>query len=333
MTKVFLIGGPGTISRGTLDYLSERGYSLAVYTRNAAQKRPLHPEVVFYEGNRKDAEPLRRAFDDFGADLVIDTICFEPAEAQALYEITRRRIRHLLFISTVDVYGYPLSRIPFREQDAFRPAVGEYAQKKRAIELFFEDKWQKEGFPVTIGRPSLSMGPDFCPMMFWDWGLRTVPKMKANRPILVPGDGNGLMHAGWGYDVGRMAGRIIGDEKALGKGYTLSAETCLPRDEYISLYTETLGVNPERVYIPPEYIERYPGMEQISTIHHLYRVNMAFSLESFKQDFPDYRWLPLRQGVEEFIEVNERRGAFASPDVEIIEDKIIHDWKKRLSGW
>lgn len=179
MTKVFLIGGPGNISRGTLDYLLERGYDLAVYARHAAQKRSARPKIAFYEGDRRDAETLRHAFSDFGAELVIDTICFELAEARALYEITRGKIRHLLFLSAVDVYGYPLSRLPFREQDEFRPALGEYAQKKRAIELFYEDKWQKEGFPVTLGRPSLSIGPDFCPMTFWDWGLRTVPKMKA----------------------------------------------------------------------------------------------------------------------------------------------------------
>ena len=162
MTSVFMIGGPGNISRGTLDYLLERGYSVAVYTRNAAAKQAVRPEVAFYEGNRQDAETLRRAFEDFGADLVIDTICFEPGEAQALYQMLRGRIRHLLFISTVDTYGYPLSRLPFREQDAIRPARGDYAQKKRTIELFYLDKWQKEGFPVTIGRPALSIGPKFC---------------------------------------------------------------------------------------------------------------------------------------------------------------------------
>lgn len=333
MTRVLLIGGPGNISRGTLDYLLERGYDLAVYTRNAATKQSAYPKITFYEGDRRDSETLRRAFSDFGAELVIDTICFELSEAKALYEILRGRIRHLLFLSTVDVYGYPLSRLPFRETDEFRPAIGEYAQKKRAIELFYEDKWHKDGFPVTIGRPSLSIGPDFCPMTFWEWGLRTVPQMKANLPILVPGDGNGLMHVGWGYDVGRMAGRIIGDEKARGKGYTVSAETCLTRDEYISLFTETLGANPERVYIPPEYIERFPGAQELGMIYHLYRVNMAFSLEAFQKDFPDYRWLPLRRGVEEFIAVNEARGAFPPPEVEILEDRLIRAWRERLAGW
>lgn len=333
MSKVFIIGGPGNISRGTLDSLLEHDDEMAIFTRSAAEKRSAHPEVVFYEGDRRDADALRRAFDDFRPDLLMDTICFEPDEARTLYEIALGRIRHLLFISTVDVYGYPLSRLPFREGDEFRPAIGEYAQKKRAIERFYEEKWQEEGFPITIGRPSLSISPDFCPMMFWDWGLRTVPKMKANLPILVPGDGSGLMHVGWGYDVGRMAGRILGEEKAFGKGYTLSAETCLSRDEYISLYTESLGVNPERVYIPPDDIERFHGVADIPKIAHLYRVDMAFSLETFQRDFPDYRWLPLRRGVEEFIEVNERRGAFPSPDVEIIEDRIIRAWKERLVDW
>jgi hypothetical protein len=126
---------------------------------------------------------------------------------------------------------------------------------------------------------------------------------------------------------------IIGEEKARGKAYTLSAETCLARDDYISLFTEALGVNPERVYIPPQYIERHPETAQVRMIHHLYRVNMAFSLDAFRQDFPDYRWLPLRRGVEEFIAVNEQRGAFPSPDVEILEDRIIRDWKDRLRGW
>jgi len=333
MSKVFLIGGPGNISRGTLDYLLERDYSVAVYTRNGAAKQGTRPDVAFYEGDRRDVETLRRAFTDFGAEMVIDTVCFEPGEAQALYQILRGRVGHLLFISTVDTYGYPLSRIPFREEDEFRPVRGDYAQKKRTIGLFYLDKWQKEGFPVTIGRPSLSIGPSFCPMVFWDWGFRTVPKIKANLPILVPGDGNGLMHVGWGYDVGRMAGRIIGDAKALGKGYTMSAESCLTRDEYISLFADCLGANPERVYVPPEYIERYPGVAQLGTIYHLYRVNMAFSLENFKRDFPDYQWLPLRRGVEEFIQVGEQKASFQDPSVEIIEDRIIRDWKLRLAGW
>lgn len=330
MSKIFIIGGPGNISRGTLDYLKEHNCKIAIYTRNSHIKRKRYPEISFYEGDRCNKEALKKAIFDYNAELIIDTICFEPQEAIDLYNIVRGKIQHLIFLSTVDVYGYPLSRLPFQEQDEFRPAFGSYAQKKRTIELFYMEKFEKEGFPITIGRPSLSIGPDFCPMMLYDWGFKTIPKMKNNMPILVPGDGKDLMHVGWGYDVGRMIGRMIGDQKAIGQGYTLSDENYITRDDYISLYTEYLGVSPERVYVPQEYIDRFPGMENVDVIRHLYKENMAFSLEKFKQDFNDYRWIPLKNGVHEFIEVNIKKEIFNNHIQSNIEDLIIKQWKMRF---
>jgi nucleoside-diphosphate-sugar epimerase len=333
MGNVFIIGGPGNISHGTLDYLLERNHDITVFTRNVEKKRLSWPDIRFSEGDRGDPDALEKAFENSRADIVMDTVCFELSDAVSLHGITKDRIRQLLFISTVDAYGYPLSRLPFREQDAFKPAVGAYAQKKRSIELFYRERMEMEGYPVTIGRPSLSISPDFCPMMFHDWGLQAVSRMRAGKPLLVPGDGNGLMHVGWGYDVGRMAGRILGDENAVGREYTLSAEDCITRDDYISLFTDYLDVGPERVYIPQALIERFDGVADIPRIPHLYRINMAFSLENFKKDFPDYEWLPLGKGVAEFIEVNTARGTIPSAEADALEDRIISEWKRRLAGW
>lgn len=137
MSKVFLIGGPGNISRGTVAYLLERNYTVAIYTNQPAAEDERYKDVRFYEGDRKDIEALQRAFADFGADLVLDTVCFEPQDAEALCRILNGKIRQLLYISTVDTYGYPLARLPLREQDEIRPARGEYAQKKRTIERRF----------------------------------------------------------------------------------------------------------------------------------------------------------------------------------------------------
>lgn len=333
MERIFIIGGPGNISHGTMDYLLERNHAITVFTRNVEKKRLSYPDVCFAEGDRRNPAALKKAFDDSRAEIVMDTVCFEPSDAASLHDIMIGRIRHLLFISTVDSYGYPLSRLPFREQDAFRPASGAYAQKKLAIEFYYRERHRTEGFPVTIGRPSLSIGPDFCPMMFLDWGFQAVSRMRAGKPLLVPGDGNGLMHVGWGYDVGRMAGHILGDAKAIGHEYTLSAEDCITRDDYITLFADCLGVYPELVHVPQTLIEQYDGVSDMPKIPHLYRFNMAFSLENFKKDFPDYVWLPLLDGVREFIEVNTARGTFPSADAEALDDRIINEWKRRLAGW
>jgi nucleoside-diphosphate-sugar epimerase len=333
MKKVFIIGGPGNISRGIIDYLKDYNFQIGVYTRNIESKKKSFPHLKFYDGDRDDKLTLKKAFFDFGSNLVIDSICFNRLQAEDLYEIIKDQVRHLIFISTVDVYGYPLSRLPFKESCSFNSPIGDYAKKKREIELFYLEKFKEEDFPITIGRPSLSIGPDFCPMMFMDWGFKTIPKIKANMPIMIPGDGNGLMHVGWGYDVGRMIGRMIGDIKAIGKDYTLTSENCITRDDYISLYSKYLKANPERVYIPYEYIEKFKGVNNMTKIPHLYRYNMAFSLDKFKSDFNDYKWMPLENGVKEFIEENYKGNNFKNPEEEIIDDRIIAEWKKRLNDW
>ena len=60
---------------------------------------------------------------------------------------------------------------------------------------------------------------------------------------------------------------------------------------------------------------------------------MAFSLANFKRDFPDYEWLPLKDGVDEFLRVNDEQGTFPDAASEIFDDRIIKAWKHRLAGW
>jgi len=331
--NVFMIGGPGNISRGTVDSFLESGDELTVFTRNVEKKKVLYPGVRLIDGDRANIKQLSDAFITSKADIVIDTIGYHLDEAQTLYEIIKSRIKHFIFISTVDVYGYPLSRIPFRETDVFRPATAGYAQTKLDIELFYQEKQRMEGLPLTIGRPSLSIGPDFSPMMLFDWGFSVVPRIRAGLPILVPGDGLGLMHVGWSYDVGRMIARISGDTVSIGKTYTLSDSECITRDDYISLYTHIAGREVERVYIPQNLVDRFEEDQSLTKIDHLYKHNMAFSMDSFKNDFPDFQWLSLSSGVEEFIRVNDERGRFSLPVGESIEDRIIKKWKERLHNW
>ncbi|MDI7276521.1 MAG: hypothetical protein QME94_11120 [Anaerolineae bacterium] len=48
-----------------------------------------------------------------GLQLTADGCCFTPSEAEGLIGVLRGRVERNVFVSTCDVYGYPLSRIPF----------------------------------------------------------------------------------------------------------------------------------------------------------------------------------------------------------------------------
>lgn len=321
-----IIGGPGNISRGTVDSLLARGDVPFILTRNTQKKAECHPGVKFIEGDRNDVDALRRALDESGAVHVLDTICFDRDQAEKLYKTLRGRIRQLIVFSTVDVSGYPLSRLPMSERDPTVPATPGYAHNKVEMERFLLDRHRQDGFPVCIGRPSLSIGPDFCPMMFFDWGFQAVSRIRAGLPLLVPGDGNGLMHVGWGYDVGRMTARMMGDERTAGKVYTLSAPEPIRRDDYITLFELVIGRKADRVHVSADYLAAFPGVAKEGTIPHLYRYDMAFSMDAFRQDFQDYHWMPLIEGVREFINENDRRDRFPHPSGETLEDVIIKQW-------
>ena len=327
--KILLIGGPGNISRGTVDALLARGDEAFILARQIGEKSARYPDVQFIEGDRNDVDAMRHALELSGAEHVLDTVCFEPKQAEQLYEALKGRIRQLIVYSTVDVCGYPLSRLPMGERDPAVPATPGYAQNKVLMERALMDRYEQEGFPVCIGRPSLSIGPDFCPMMFVDWGFQAVPRIRAGMPLLIPGDGNGLMHVGWGYDVGRMTASMLGDEKTAGKTYTLSAPEAILRDDYVSLFEQVIGKKADRVHVPADYLAAFPGVAEIGSIPHLYRYDMAFSMIAFRTDFPDYQWRPLRDGVEEFIRENDRRKRFPTPAQGTLEDRIIRTWR----GW
>ena len=325
--NMLLIGGPGTISRGTVDALLARGDDVFILARHIAGKAAAYPDVHFIEGDRNDTVALTRALRASHAEHVLDTVCFTPEQARQLHAVLRGNIRQLIVLSTVDVCGYPRSRLPMGELDPARPATPGYAQDKVDIERFLLERFAQEGFPVCIGRPSLSIGPDFCPMLFGDWGFHAIPRIRAGLPLLVPGDGNGLMHVGWSRDVGRMAARMLGDEGTAGKVYTLSAPGPIRRDDYISLFEAAVGKRTERVHVPSDFIAAFPGVAETGTIPHLYRYDMAFSMEAFRRDFPDYVWHPLQEGVEEFVRENDRRDRFADPLTETLEDRIIQGWR------
>ena len=48
-------------------------------------------------------------------------------------------------------------------------------------------------------------------LSFFAWGgmQAQVPRMRAGMPVLVPGDGNSILHTSCAHDVGRMIARVV----------------------------------------------------------------------------------------------------------------------------
>jgi nucleoside-diphosphate-sugar epimerase len=251
--KALFIGGPGTISRGAIGELVAAGWDVSVLTH---PKDPV-PDlgVRFLWGDRDDAAVLRAACDEVRPDVVIDTCCYTTDQVTQALDVFAAPGRQYVFVSTVDVFGYPLSRLPVRESDEHREPNSPYALAKRDCEALVNAAGAADRVAVTIIRPGYSMGPRFVIGFFSRQGGRTMlRRLQEGRPIVVPGDGSTLFQPGTGIDAGRMMARVVGEPRAHGRVFTCAGPQVISHDAYAEVMAAVVGVAPQLVHIPADLL-------------------------------------------------------------------------------
>jgi nucleoside-diphosphate-sugar epimerase len=327
--KVLLIGGPGNISAGTITTLVERGEECAVYTLPETDALGMEKTVTFYHGNRNDHDVLNAALEDFRPDVVIDFVCFTPDQCDRVCRMIRGKVKQYILVSTVDVYGYPLSHLPMPESGMFKPAITQYAQDKLACEQVLK---KYPDILATTARPSYSMGNSFVMTPISHLGGRQlIPRLRNHKPVFVPGDGTTLIHASVAHNTGCMIAALAGAETAFGKAYNCAHEYFITHDDYIGLFGRTCHVVPDIVHIPTEFVIKHFPEEYVHTMLGLVtRYNLAFSIDRFKTDFPGFKWeISLESFIGNYITYCDENNLLFDSNEMILDDRIIMEWKKR----
>jgi len=329
--KVLMIGGPGKIGSGTLIKLKQRNYDVAVLKRHAEPDNLLLRDISVYYGNRDSIANLEDCINQFNPDIVIDFVCFTPNQANDIIAVLKERISQFIFVSTVDVYGYPLSVIPMHESDPWKKTNSTYAENKLQCEKIFRNAYNLKNFPLVVARPAYSMANDFVLTAFSrEGGKYLIPRLRSGKPILVPGDGTTLMHAGVAQNAGNMVACMVGLDKTIGKSYNCAHHSFLSHEDYVKLFSDALQVKPNIVHIPTDLLFSLNSPEvSESILEDLTRHNVAFSNDTFLKDFPDFEWeISLEQAVQEYIKFNDENKLFAPVDEIIYEDLVIESFQK-----
>ncbi|MDO8685740.1 MAG: NAD-dependent epimerase/dehydratase family protein, partial [Clostridiales bacterium] len=336
LDRVMLIGGPGNISHSTMLELLIKGFEVGVYTIMESIGPEFAGNIRHYTGNRDDTACLKAALLDFKPDDIIDFVCFEQQQGDILSDLMLERVKQFIFISTVDAYGYPLSCLPMREIDPVGETRTQYALNKRMCEKLLLSKAEKQKLPLTIVRPAYSFGNEFLISFFSHLqGSYLITRLRESRPVLVPGDGTTLIHVSHGYNTGRMVAQLAGKDFTIGRSYTCGHDSFMTHDDYINLMAGAVGKTADIVHIPTDLLGSAGGEFVRESLHlALTRYNLAFSVDAFKSDFPDFEWkLGLDEGMQKYIEYNDRKGTFDSTPVEMSEDRIIKAWLECTSNF
>lgn len=330
--RVLFVGGPGNISESTVRDLLERGDEVAILTRTKKAWPDLEKQVRFFRGNRSEAGQVEAAVREFRPDVVADFVCYQPEEAEDAVRAAAGRVAQYIFVSTVDVYGYPLSRLPMREDDPWGDLRTDYAAAKVRCEEAFRRASEAGQLPLTVARPTYSFGHSFVlGFLTFDGGRLLIPRIRAGRPILVPSCGNTLIHVSLAWNTGRMIARLVGHAPAIGRNFTVGHDTFMTHDDYARLLGRAAGREPRLVHVPHDLLLAMPGDEiRQGPVGILLQFNLAFSVEAFRAEFPDFRWEPtLDEGMRRYVAGHEQEAFFADPAQEILDDRVIRLWQER----
>lgn len=255
--KVLVIGGTLFIGRQLVAELLKAGHSVAILHRRS--KHNLSKRVENLLADRNDPEAIRRVIGERRFEVVFDNVYdWERGTTAAQVEATAlamgNHLARYVFMSSVAAYGDGLNHY---EGDPLAPDnhPEAYVRNKAMTERALLRLHRKNGFPVVTFRPPFVYGPEnpfYREAFFWD-------RMRAGRPIVIPGDGTRLMQFVYVKDLVRALLRSIEVDAAVGEAFNIGNPKPLTQVEAVREMARTAGKKPELVRVPREKIAAAGG--------------------------------------------------------------------------
>jgi len=317
--KVCVVGGSGNISSSIVALLLEKGHDVTIFNRG--QHRDPPGGVRLIQGDRHDEQAFTSRMQAEKFDAAIDMICFNAQEARASLDAFRG-VGQFVMTSTVCTYGIDYDWLPVTEDHPLRP-ITDYGRNKVAADAVFLEAYYREGFPVTIIKPSTTYGPQQGMTRQVAWDFSWIDRIRKGKPVVVCGDGNAIHQHLHVDDAAKAFVGVLGAERAIGQVYNMVGRGFITWADYHRTAMKVLGREVPLVGVPFELLKQMqvPDFEICEEIfaHHVY-----YSAEKLFRAVPEFQpQISLEQGMASVIEVMEREGRIPDADRVQWEDEIV----------
>jgi nucleoside-diphosphate-sugar epimerase len=331
--KILFIGGTGLISSACSDLVLQRGHELFILNRSQSVNYPIPDGAQLLRADvHGNLDELLKTLGNLQFDSVVDWIAYTPADIERDLRLFFGKTRQFVFISSASAYQKPPANYLITEGTPLENPFWQYSRDKIACENRLMEEYQKNGFPVTIIRPSLTYGPSQIPLSVGSWQhpYTVVDRIRKGKKLIVPGDGTSLWVLTWNGDFARGLIGLIGNENAIGESFHITSDEVLTWNKiYIELFV-ALGVEPNIVHIPSDLIAAYWPHATGSLIGD--KSNSAvFDNSKIKKFVPDFSCeVPWADGVRRAITWHEADPTRMSIDFEANEiwDRIIAGYQR-----
>ena len=203
-----------------------------------------------------DEAATERALAGHRFDAVVDWIAFTPEDVERDLRLFRDRTDQFVFISSASAYLKPLGDWLIREDTPLANPFWDYSQNKIACEERLMRAYREDGFPVTIVRPSLTYGDTQVPLAVnsWERPFTAIARMRAGKPLIVPGDGTSLWTITHNSDFAVASWACWVAAQAIGHAFNIMSDEVLTWDEIYRQTAAAAGVEARIVHIASDFI-------------------------------------------------------------------------------
>ena len=326
--KVLFIGGTGIISSACSPLAIARGLELTLLNRGKSHRPPTEGARIL-EADVRNADSVRQVLGNEKFDAIVDWIAFTPEHIETDLSLFTGRTDQYIFISSASAYQTPPARLPVTEDTPLDNPFWKYSRDKIACENRLMEAHRKEGFPVTIVRPSHTYDQTMIPL---SGRYSPIARMKAGKPIVIHGDGSSLWTLTHHTDFARGFVGLLGHPKAIGEAFHITADFYLSWDRIAHELAAALGVEAKIVHVPSETIAAHDpnlGAGLLGDKTH----SMIFDNSKVRALVPDFDCrITFAEGAKEIIawhEADPKRQSL-DPKFDDLTDRLIAAQQKVL---
>src|SRR5579871_5241044 len=255
--KVLVIGGTLFIGRQLVDELVKGGHEVSILHR-----RPKHEfgrKVENLMADRNDADAVRQALSTRRFDVVFDNVYdwqrgTTAEQVEAAVRAAGDRLQRYIFLSSVAAYGDGLNH---KESDPLASGyhADAYVRNKATTERLLFRMHTQRGLPVVTFRPPFVYGPNnpfYREQFFWD-------RMRAGRPVVIPGDGHRLMQFVFVTDLVQAMARVLDEPRSVGEAFNIGDPKPCTQAELVERLAKVAGTDPTLARVPRDLIAQAGG--------------------------------------------------------------------------
>lgn len=253
--KILIMGGTRFIGIFLSRLLVKEGHQVTLFTRGKApiaQQIPgesdadfadFSSKILHLKGDRQDYDFVKTSLAAEGYDVVYDINGREAVEVEPILDALPK-LEQYIYCSSAGVY-LKSDLLPHCEVDAVDP------KSRHKGKLDTENLLQSRGVNWTALRPVYIYGPlNYNPVEEWFFH-----RLKAGRPIPIPGSGIQITSLGHVKDLATAFVLALGNDKASGQVFNISGEKYVTFDGLARACAKAGGFpEPEIIhYNPKEY--------------------------------------------------------------------------------